>query len=407
MKRQVTFKQFLFAVFNLLVSLSSIILAYKYKDSSFLIATITFGSTTAPSDIAIYLDAVFSSSLPYYRKKLTDNIGANNAFLSKLMSSDLYESYEGGTDIREPLMYGLAAMDWYDGYDELGSTPIDGITEAVYVAKQAAIPISYSMKEVIQNKQRIFDLVKAKINQSEMGIQEGFAVALLHGQGASATRTSVVGTTGASGISTIHSLIDFTPTTSRSVGNINQSTYTWWRNKTKTSAATTYDGLLQEANNLYDTCSLGSGGPPTMALCDQVTYELLAFAIYQRYRQTTSDQQFNFTNIKLPFGNGKCTLVMDDKTPDVYNDAVPTLTGGVGGTLTNGSLFFINHQFFKLRYIPERNFEMLKDENGKVFAKPLKGDSRLGHIGWMGELTTNKRSKNGVLGKIARTLTLT
>lgn len=407
MKKQVTFKQFLFSLANLIVSFASVYFTLKYKNSHFLIATITFGSNTAPSDIAIYLDAVFSSSLPNYRKKLTDNIGAANAFLTMLLKSDLYESYDGGTDIREPLMYGLSPMDWYDGYDELGSTPTDGITEAVYVAKQAAVPISYSMKEAIQNKQRIFDLVKAKIMQAEMGIQEGFAVALMQGAGSGATRTAATGSNGASAISPIHSLIDFTPTTSRAIGNINQSTYSWWRNRSVTSAATTFDALLQEANNLFDTTSLGTGGPPDIFLVDQTTYELMAFALYQRYRQTQSDNTFDFTNIILPFGNGKCKMVMDDKVIDIFTDAVPSATGGVGGALVYGSGFYVNSKFCRLRYIPERNFEMLTDENGKTFAKPLKGDSRLGHIGWMGELTTNNRRKHGVLGKIPRTLTLT
>ena len=396
-------------LFSWIISFVSIYLAYKYKDSRFLIATITFGATTAPSDIAVYLDAVFSSSLPNYRKKLTDNIGAGNAFITMLMKSDKYESYDGGTDIREPLMYGFAAMDWYDGYDELSQTPVDGITEAVFVAKQAAIPISYSMKEAINNKQRIFDLVKAKITQSELGIQEGFSQAIMFGAGNNATRTAVTGSTGASGVSPLHRTIDSTPTTSTAIGNINQSTSTWWRNRVTTSAATTYDQLLQECNTLYNTTALGTGGQPDLFLVDQTTYELIAFALYQRYRQTSSNNNFDFSNIKLPFGNGKCMMVMDDKVPDLFTDAIPTLTGGAGDptTLTYGSGFMINSQFFKLRYIPERNFEMLKDENGKTFAKPLKGDSRLGHIGWMGELTINNRRKQGVLRKVARTLTLT
>ena len=137
--------------------------------------SITFGSTSAPSDITLYLDSVFGTSLANYRKTLIDNIGATNAFLHELIKSDQYESCDGGTYIQEPLMYELAPMSWYDGYDELSTIPTDGITDAIYEWRQAAAPITYNMKEVIQNKHKIVDLVKSRIMQAEMGIQEGWS----------------------------------------------------------------------------------------------------------------------------------------------------------------------------------------------------------------------------------------
>lgn len=356
----------------------------------------TFGSTSAPSDITVYLDSVFTQSLAYVNKKLVDNIGATNAFLNALLNSDFYESYEGGTMITQPLMYELTPMDWYDGFDELPLIPTDGVTEAIFEARQAASPIQYSMKQVIQNRQKIIDLVDTKITQLEMGIAEGFSQAFMWGAGTGALRTAQTGTTGASGIEPLSSLIDYTPTTSRVIGNINQSTQSWWRNNTKTSTATTYDGLLQEFNNMYNTCSLGSGGPPDIVLVDQTTFELLGFALWAKYRQTQSDNNFNFTNIRLPFGNGKTLLVMDDKVPDVAN--------GLTNANTKGSAFFLNRQFARIRYIPERDFKMLKDENGKTFVKPPRQDARLGHCAWMGAVTISNRRKFGVIGSIARTL---
>lgn len=359
--------------------------------------TAVYGSTSAPSDVQVYLDSVFGTSLSYWNKKLVDNIGASNAFLDVLLKGDFYQSYEGGTDIKQPLMYELAPMDWYDGYDELPLVPTDGITDAVFDARQAATPIQYSMKEVINNRQRIIDLVDSKIAQAEMGIAEGFAQAFMWGAGTGALRTAATGASGASAIDPISKLIDYTPTTSTVVGNINQSTSSWWRNNTFTSVATTYDGLLMEFNRMYNTCSLGTGGPPDLVLVDQITFELLGFALWAKYRQTSSDTNFNFTNIRLPFGNGKTLLVMDDKVPDVAN--------GLTNATTKGSAFFLNRQFAKIRYIPERDFKMLVNESGKTFVKPPRGDSRLGHLAWMGAVTISNRRKFGVIGSIARTLT--
>ena len=396
--KQISFKRFLVASLTLVGQIYSLYLLFFYQSfEGFIIAPMTLGDTGAPSDVLTYLDSLFAQSLANYRKTLIDNIGAANAFLHKLISSDLYESYDGGTDIRETLMYQLAPSDWYDGYDELPDTPTDGITQAVFEARQMATPVTYSMKEVIQNKHMIISLVKSKITQGEMGIQEGWATAWMQGAGAASLATPKTGTSGASAIDPIARLVHFTPSTSLAVGNINQSTYSWWRNNTKTSSATTYDALILEFLNAFNTASLGTGGAPDLVLVDQTTYEMMSFALYQRYRNTDGEDDFPFTNIKLPFGNKKTLMVMDDKTPDVFS--------GTLATTTYGTAYFLNTKFARVRYIPERDFEMIENENGKTFVKPPKSDSRLGHIGWMGATTINNRRKFTVLGKIARTLT--
>jgi hypothetical protein len=98
---------------------------------------------------------------------------------------------------------------------------------------------------------------------------------------------------------------------------------------------------------------------------------------------------------------------MDDKVPDVANGIVPTLSGGSGdpASLVNGTGYFLNPQFFKMIYEEDSDFKMLEDDAGKTFQKPVNGDSRVGHMAWMGNTVVNNRRKQGVLGKIARTLT--
>src|SRR6266705_419305 len=378
-------------------ALVGIILYYIHGRPCFLFATITFGDTAAPSDIAIYFDALFSQSLALYRKELTDNIGTSNAFFNKLIKSDMYESAPGGTDIREPLMYALSPMESYDCYDELSTATTDGFTEAIYLWRQLAVPVSYSMKELKQNKQRILDLVKTKMKQMEMGFQEGFATHFMQGSGDGALATPKVNlANGSSSIDPIAKMIEYYPTASALIGNINQSTSTWWRNRQKESAATTYDGFLKEWMNIYNSCALGTGGPPDLCICDQITYELASFALYQRYRQTSSAMDFPFTNIKIPFGANNSLLVLDEKIPDAY--------GNLTSTATHGTMYLINTKFFKMRYEESSDFEMLTDENGKKFAKPINQDSRVGHAAWMGNISCNNRRKLGVFGKIARTL---
>ena len=353
------------------------------------------GVAGSPAALMKNLDAVISSTMEKIRPKLTDNIGTSNAFFHKLMKSDQYESYDGGTLISEPLMYALADLEAYAGYDELVSDPIDGITTALFPARQVAAPISYNMKEAIENKRQIFSLVKAKTTQAQMGIEEGFAKHFMQGSGDGALETPHTNqATGAQSLEPVAALIAKDPTAAANIGSISQMDNEWWRNVAKDfSAANTTNLFMNALNNLYNTCALGSGGPPNLILMDQLSYEYFVLAHYDKFRADLP------TNTEFPFENKKfknAMVVMDEKVPN-YDDNVLDASGA-----NNGSIVVFNTKFFKVRYIPERNFEMLRDENGNAFQKPLKGDSRLGHVAWMGQATVNNRRKQGLAFKVPR-----
>lgn len=360
-------------------------------------SSVTFGASSAPSQVTLNLDSLFGQSLAAYKKELIDNIGATNAFFYEMITKELYESQEGGAYIQIPLMYALTPADSYDGYDELSTVPTDGITDAIYQWRQCAAPIAYSMREVKQNKQRLVNLVTTRIKQAEMGLQEYFAQSLMWGAAADGgsnlytARTSSAN--GSLSILPLPLLISYTPTAAgQVVGNIDQNTQTWWRNKVKTSTASTWDGLLTEFLNIFNSAALGTGGKPKVILADQVTYETYNMAIYNRFRQIKTDENYPFENIVFKGAH----IVMDDKTPDVANNLTNANTAG--------SAFFINSDFFKLIYESDSDFELLKDENGKTFQKPVNGDSRVANIAWMGQVTVSNRRKQAVHGAISRTI---
>ncbi len=352
---------------------------------------VTFGSAGAPSQVTTNLDAVFATSLANYKKTLQDNISESNALFYEMKKGNMWESADGGAYLAEDLMYELGVADAYDGYDELPDTPSDGITQVIFDWRQGAVPISYSMKEKKLNKHRIVSLIDSKMKQSEMGFVDFFSKAILQGslmQGGASIKTPYTSTlNGAQFIEPLGSIIDYDPTVSRSVGNLNQSTFTWWRNRTKTSSATTFNGFLLEADNLYNTCARGPGGPPNLIWCDQKTYEVWRNAYYQAYRRTAdTDNNYPFENFKF----NRATVTYDQYVCDVES--------GTTSTATYGTAYFLNTNFLKMRYEAETNFEMTD------FQKPPKGDSRLAHILFMGQLTVNNRRKLGVWGKIPRSL---
>lgn len=373
----------------------------------------TFGQLTAPNNITTYLDSVFSLSLANYRKTLTDNIGSTNAILYDIMKSDAYESADGGgTYFGEDLMYGLAPADAYSGYDTLSTATTDGITQAQFEWRQMASPVSYNMKEVIQNEKKIIDLVKSRIKQSEMGIQEVWAQAFLWGNfqnGGAITTPKISSVTNAAYIEPLAKLISYNTSgssgTALTIGGLSEFTNTWWRNKYATSAASTYTSFLYELENMYNLTALGTGGPPTHMLMDQGTYQLFIHAYFSIFKASPDALDNAYPFVGKKFLNAK--VIMDDKLPDFYTGAPGSEIGGVvdPSTLTYGTCVFVNTKFFKIRYHPDRNWSELRDENGKWFVKPINGDYRIGHLAWMGQVTINNRRKQGVLAKIARSLT--
>jgi len=361
------------------------------------VATINFGAA-APVTENINLDSLFSTTLANYRKKLIDQISTTNAFMHELMKPATYESADSGTHIHENLLYGLSDADAYAGFDELPTLPTDGMTAALFEFRNMAAACSYSMEQVRANRSpaKLIDFVSSKVKQCELGLQESFGTALWQGAGSGALTTPKQSpVNGAFFIDPIGKMISTTPTTGI-VGGIDASisTNSWWRNQASDfTGITTYDAFMLKMQELWVACSLGTGGTPKLICMDPTTYNVFLFAQYTRYRQTVAEvpnYPFEATKYKTAI------VVMDEKIPDYKNNVVSYATAG--------SMVMINPAFMKLRYDSSLNFEWLKDDAGKSFAKPVNGDSRVGHMAWRGQLTINNRKKQGIGFGIPRSL---
>lgn len=367
---------------------------------------LTLGGIGAPSSVTTNLDSVFALSLANYSKTLVDSIGSTNALLYDLIKSENYQAADGGTYIAENLMYAINTAEPYSGNDELSTGSIDGIGQCQFEWRQLATPIQYSMLEVFKNQHRIQDLVKARIQQAELGMKESFSQHMWWGaaaQGGAITSPYVGNVSGANSINPLPLLVSYN-TSNLTVGNISETGNSWWRPHSFTSAATTYSAFILELTNAYNTCSLGTGGPPTHIVMDQVTYQLFCHAYFSVYKMAPGavDQSFPFEAVKFM----RAKVIMDDKVPDAYSGTVGNEVGGVvdSTTLTYGTAYFFNMNYIKCRYNAQCEFTMLKDDQGRTFQKPINGDSRVGHMAWMGNFTINNRRKHGVLAKIARNL---
>ena len=350
----------------------------------------TFGAANQPNANTLNYDALVSTSLANYRKTLQDNISRSNAFFHKIP----WESQDGGLYIAEDLLYALGTADTYEGYDELPLTPTEGITQSTWQWAQAAAPISISEKERKQNKHRIVNLVTAKIMQAELGFKEFWGKAFLQGSlvsgGSSIISPYTSPVNGSSFVTPLPDLVQYDPTASLTLGGINQNTQSWWRNNTKVSAATTYVELMAEFLTMYNNCSKGPGGAPDLILTDMTTWELL-HAAYREYYQNNSSSDGNFPFPNLKFWNS--LVVWDEWVPNVFAGTADTTT------TTGGTAYFLNTKFFKCIYESETNFVSTD------FQRPINQDAKYKHILWRGSVVMSNRRKQGVIGKIARSLT--
>jgi len=285
---------------------------------------------------------------------------------------------------RNDRRHAITATAWLTG------KPTDGVTMAFYDWAQAAVPISISGLEEKKNRgeAKLIDLLETKTKQAEMGIQQFFAQRLLYGAGGSAIQTPYVSAmNGSTFVDPLPKHVAFDPTASLSVGNLNQLTYTWWRNQTSDlTTVSTFAGFLKKLRTLRNNCGKGPGGTPNLHLTSQGTEELYEAALAASHRNPS------YARADIPFDNvaffGK-PVIWDEFMPDFGNGTV---------TQTKGTWLMLNTKFWGIKVDRDTNF------TPTPFRTPENQDARTAHILWLGSVGTSNRRKNGVMGKIDETI---
>lgn len=367
-----------------------------------------------PSSRTISYDAVLSLSLEYIRPQIIDNIFSHSAFLSamygafgkKKRQSKGIRLVNGGERIRCPLMYGKnTTVGSYSGYDTLDVTPQDGITTAFYEWKQFAGSIAISRREERQNagEGKIRDLLQSKVMQTEMSMREDINYQLLGKTVASGVWSSGAGIAGQTANADYLPLGAFVPRAynqSASIGNINGSTYAWWRPYiiddgsygNETVAVTNWATLKFGARRLYNKLSIRAGGPPDIGILDESTYESYESALDEKVRyvnNTDGPATVGFDSIRFKAQD----LVWDEFVPDMFSGA--TYETG----LSYGNWMMINTDFMEMVVDSATNFITTP------FVRPENQDAKVAQILQMGALTCTNRSKQGCLHKIALNMT--
>jgi hypothetical protein len=299
-------------------------------------------------------DNLLTTTLANYRKTLTDNVFTARPLTYTLMEKGRIRMLNGGTKVVEPLIYGLNdTVGSYSGYDSIALTPQTGISAAEFEWRQYAASISISGIEEAKNNgdAEIINLLEAKIMQAEESMREGFNT-MFFGDGTGNSSKDWNG---------LDNLVDNTGT----VGNIDSSTYTWWKSyKEATAGALT----LAQMATAYNSVSVGNDHPDTL-LTTQTLFEKYEALLQPNLRYTdTKTADAGFQNLLF-----KAAPVMYD-------------TG-----CTAGTFFFLNSKYLTLVGHSDKWFSQTS------FISPEDTDARYALIMCYGNLTVRNRAKQGKL----------
>lgn len=367
-----------------------------------------------PSSETVSYDAVLSTTLRAYRKKLADNITRGNKYVSFLKAKGRFSKQSGGYNVHVPLMHAQnSTADIYSGYGLLDTTPQDGITAAFYDWSQLSASITISNLEKKQNKgeAKILDLLKSKTMQAEVSLKQLLNNCLLAGR-----FTTVAGSdqlrarigrldSGATGPLPLGAFIDITPSRSVSIGNINGGTYSFWRNQaTDFGGTATFVALRNLMNQTFNKCAKGTGGVPDLLLGDQVAWEEYWLGLTSNERYLINDKK----TVDILGGSDalafrQATFFWDEVMPDPetpYNVVDGNGTAGIqnGGSATASAIYFVTSE--TMEYIVESDTDFETTD----FVRPENQDAVTAQILWMGAAGCNNRRKNGLLYGISQAI---
>lgn len=311
---------------------------------------------------------VLSMALEDRSRGYQDLVSNNNAFLAVLNRKGLWQPYSGPR-IRQTLQIDKADLQWYSGYDFLENPPIELFNDAYFTPKMAAVPISITMEEILNNEgeAQIMDVMESYIDAAERALRDGLDAALYSdGTG-----------NGGKEIGGLDLAIPVLPNAGV-YGGIDRGQHAVWRTSTYDANSFATD-IGTQVNSvtirpmLLRIMSQHTRGnrAPDLLLMSQEHYEAYdaATVAIQRIQRSGGLGELGFSTLEYIGANRRAEIV---------------LAGGIGSPMPANTTFGIETDSFRMRYNPNRNFDKLFDGEGQ---KPINQDAIAQFIGWMGELT--------------------
>lgn len=302
--------------------------------------------------------------------KLADNVSKNNALLRRLKGKGKVKPVSGGRTIVQEMEYAEnGTFKRYSGYEMLNITPSDVFTAAEFNYAQAAVAISISGLEQIQNagEERIIDLLESRIGNAERTLVNNIALDCYSDGTADGGRQ----------IGGLQLLVSSSPT-SGVIGGIDRSAWSFWRNQVFSGlnnggAAVTAANIQSYMNRLWVQQVRGADRPD-LIVADNNFYRYYLESLQAIQRIASEDKAMvGFDALK-------------------YMSADVVLDGGYGGGSPTNTMYFLNTDFIYFRPAASRNFVPIGDDRFAV-----NQDAMVKLVGFAGNLTMSNAFLQGAL----------
>lgn len=311
------------------------------------------------------LTEIVTTTLNNYSGTLADNVLNHNPLLQRLNQRGNVRTASGGVKILQELEYAEnSTAKWYSGYETLDVSASDVLTAAEYEWKQFNVNVTISGLEQMQNaesKERIHNLLRSRIRVAEKTAQNTVATSIF---------SNGTGTDGKE-IGGLQLLVSDTPT-SGTVGGIDSSSHTFWRNQVydfSTESVTASSSTIQTAMNTTWLNTIRGADKPDLIAAGKTYFEYY-WASLQANQRFTSAEKGEAGFMSLQF--------MD---ADVFYDS----------SCADTRMYFLNTDYIFLRPHAQRNFKPLPDRMS------VNQDAIVVPMVWMGNMTTSNRNLQGVI----------
>ena len=319
-----------------------------------------------PSPNTVFTELV-STTFRKHAKEIKDNVSKNNALLRRIYDKGNVRREDGGLTIVAPLDYAENnTYQRYSGYDVLNIGASDVISAAEYQWRQIAINVVASGLELRTNSgdTRIINLVKARLKNAIRTFKNNFS-ADIYSDGTLANQ-----------VNGLQALVADAGT--GTVGGIDSSTWTFWKNKVQSAAAPIQGGgAITPGSATMESLML----PLWLALTrgddqpDLIVMDNNYFTFFEQ-SQTSIKRYTDSTKADAGF------VALKYKGADVIFD-------GGSGIPTNHA-YFLNTDYLELVVHKDADMTVMDE------MKPYNQDAAVVPVLWMGNLVCSNRSLQGV-----------
>jgi len=314
------------------------------------------------------LSEAVTTTLRNRAKKVRDAISIQAALFHRMKENGMIRPVSGGRSIVTEIDYRENdSFLRYSGAEFLNIQPQDHLSAAEYGIKQAAMALTITGLEQLQNdgKERIIDLLGSRMRNLEKSFLNNL-VRDLYSDGTASGGRQIGG---------LKLLVSDTGT--GVVGGIDSSVWSFWKNQFTSFAGlslTPGPTTIQTAmNNLYVKL-IRNRDKPDLIVADN-TYWLYYLSSLQAIQRITNTKlaEAGFENLK-------------------FMSADVVLDGGLNGAAPASHMYFLNTNTIEWRPFRDRNMEVLGGDR-----EPVNQDAIVRIMAFAGNATVNNRMLNGVL----------